>query len=88
MTGRGGSTATKPVRLGYANLYTKLGLSCFQGAHTEAAKQVAKYGQGMPKVQKMADLRALAAFETITVEDDCACVHERPTGVWPERYIP
>ena len=69
MTGRGGSTATKPVRLGYANLYTKLGLSCFQGAHTEAAKQVAKYGQGMPKVQKMVDLRALAAFETITVED-------------------
>ena len=69
VTGRGGSTATKPVRLGYANLFIKLGLSHFEGALTEAAKREARYGQGMPRVQKMVDLRALAAFETITVGD-------------------
>ena len=40
VTGRGGETATKPVRLGYAALFRVLGLTHFEGATTEEAKQV------------------------------------------------
>ena len=67
-TGRGGTTATKRVRMGMYNLFKVIGLPGFHHANSDFAKDVAKHGPAMPRVQPLTPMQTMPHLERITLD--------------------
>ena len=67
-TGRGGQTATKRVRMGMYNLFKVTGLPGFHHANSDFAKDVAKHGPAMPRVQPLTPMQTMPHLERLTLD--------------------